>query len=140
MKKRIEQLDLTHKPSTSNTKYVNVITKTSNVDQIRAIFEEQDPQVNRIRQQFKQQTKTRNYYPRPIPHDLQYEEMNQIVRSKYDEDGIYEWNIYGVSEHQILNILQEMIMTSITYKSRGNRDHHISVHLIAGFIDQLKGW
>ena len=91
-----------------------------NVDQIQAIFEEQDPQINRIAHKFKQQTKTRNYYPRPTPPDLQYEERSQIVQSKYDGDDIYEWNIDGVSDHQVLNILQEMIMTSTAYKSRGN--------------------
>ena len=90
--KRIEQLDLTHKPSTSNTKSINVITEVSpsNVDKIRAIFEEQDPQVNRIIHQFKQQTKTRNYYPRPTLSDLQYEEMNQITQSKYDRGHLYQ--------------------------------------------------
>ena len=46
--KRIEQLDISLKPSTSNAKSVNVITKTSNMDQIRSTFEEQNPQVNRI--------------------------------------------------------------------------------------------
>lgn len=33
-----------------------------------------------------------------------------------------------------------MIMASIGYKARGNSDHLISVHLIAGFTGQLKGW
>ena len=33
-----------------------------------------------------------------------------------------------------------MIMAYTTYKSRGNSDHLISVHLIAGFTSQLKGW
>ena len=140
--KRIEQLDLTNKPLTSNTKFVKMIIEITptNVDQIKAIFEEQYPQINKIRHQFKQQTKTINYYPRPTPLDLQYEERNQITQSKYDEDDIYEWNIDGVSEHQVLNILQEIIMASTTYKSRGNSDHLICVHLIASFTSQLKGW
>ena len=96
--------------------------------------------MNRINHQFKQQTKTRNYYPRPTSPNLQYEERNQITQAKYDEDDIYEWNIDGVSEHQILNILQEMIIASKAYKSRGNSNHLINVHLIVGFTDQLKGW
>ena len=108
------------------------------VDQIQTIFEEHDPQINRIVHYFKQQTKTRNYYPRPTP-DLQYEERSQIVQSKYDGDDIYKWNIDGVSDHQVLNILQEMIMASITYKSKENFDYRICVHLIAGFTSQLKG-
>ena len=140
--KKIEQFDLSNKASTSNTKSVNVITEITpkNVNQIQTMFEEQDPQINRIAHKFKQQTKTRNYYPRTTPLDLQYEEMNQIVRSKYDEDGIYEWNIDDVSDHQVLNILQEMIMASIAYKSKENFDHLICVHLVAGFTGQLKGW
>ena len=31
-------------------------------------------------------------------------------------------------------------MASTTYKSRGNSDHLICVHLVAGFTGQLKGW
>ena len=110
------------------------------VDQIQTIFEEHYPQINRIVHKFKQQTKTRNYYPRPTLPDLQYEEMSQIIQSKYDGDDIYEWNIDGINDHQVLNILQEMIMASTTYKSRGNTDHSICAHLTVGFIGQLKGW
>ena len=104
------------------------------------MFEEKDPQVNRIAHKFKQQTRTRNYYPRPTPPDLQYEEWSQIFQSKYDGDDIYEWNIDGVSDHQVLNILQEMIMASTAYKSKGNSDQTMSTHLITGFTGQLKGW
>ena len=138
--KHIEQLHITLKPLTSNTKSLTVIAEISNIDKIRSTFEEQDPQINKINHQFKQQTKTRNFYPRPTPHDLQYEGINQIIQSKYDGDGIYEWNIDGVSEYQILNILQEMIMVSIAYKAKENTDHMISRHLIVGFTSQLKGW
>ena len=140
--RKIKQLNLTNKPSTSNTKSINDIKEITpaNIDQIRTIFEEHDPQINRIRHQFKQKTKTMNYYPTPTPPNLQYEESNQITQSKYDEDGIYEWNIDRVSEHQVLNIFQEMIMPSIAYKSRGNSNHLISVHLVIGFTSQLKGW
>ena len=62
------------------------------------------------------------------------------VQSKYDEDDIYEWNIDGVSDHQVLNIFQEIIMVSTTYKSRGNLDPTICFHLIVGFTGQLKRW
>ena len=111
-----------------------------NVDEIHTLFEDKDPQINRIAHKFKQQSRIRNFYPRPTPPDLQYEERSQIVQSKYDGDDIYEWNIDGVSDHQVLNILQEMIITFIAYKSRGNLDPTICFHLIAGFIGQLKGW
>ena len=140
--KKIEQLDFSNKASTSNIKSINVITKITpeNVNQIQTMFEEQDSQINRIAHKFKEQTKNRNYYPRATPLALQYEERNQIVQSKYDGDGIYEWNIDGVSDHQVLNILQEMIMASIAYKSKGNSYHLICVHLVVGFTCHLKGW
>ena len=102
------------------------------------MFEDKDPQINKIVHKFKQQSRTRNFYPRPTPPDLQYEEMSQIVQSKYDVDDIYEWNIDGVNDHQVLNILQEMIMASMAYKSRENLDPAICFHLIAGFTGQLK--
>ena len=138
----ISQLELSNRVSTSNTKSINMIEEINpeNVEQIQTIFEEKDPKINRIDHKFKQQTRTRNYYPRPTPPDLQYEERSQIVQSKYDGDDIYEWNIDGVSDHQVLNILQEMIMASTTYKSRGNSDQVICTHLIVGFTSQLKGW
>ena len=138
----ISQLELSNRVSTSNTKSINMIEEINpeNVEQIQAIFEEKDPKINRIAHKFKQQTRTRNYYPRPTLPDLQYEERSQIVQSKYDGDDIYEWNIDGISDHQVLNILQEMIMASTTYKSRGNSDQVICTHLIVGFTSQLKGW
>ena len=119
---KIAQLDLSNKASSSNTKSINVIEEITpeNVDEIHTLFEDKDPQINRIAHKFKQQSRIRNFYPRPTPPDLQYEERSQIVQSKYDGDVIYEWNIDGVSDHQVLNILQEMIITFIAYKSRGN--------------------
>ena len=33
-----------------------------------------------------------------------------------------------------------MIMASTAYKSRGNSDHLICVHLVVRFTSQLKGW
>ena len=66
--------------------------------------------------------------------------MKKEIKSKYDVDDIYEWKIEGVSEYQILNILQEMIMASTAYNAKGNTDHLISRHLIVGFTSQLKGW
>ena len=39
----------------------------------------------------------------------------------------------SINEHQIFNILQEMIMASTTYRSKGNFDYSIAKHLIVGF-------
>ena len=79
-----------------------------------------------------------NYYPRPTPPDIQFEERFPL-RSIYNNKSIYEWNIDDISEHEILNIVQEMLMASTTY-STDNDDHTIIQYLIAGFIGQLRGW
>ncbi|KAL6342400.1 hypothetical protein AAG906_009073 [Vitis piasezkii] len=80
---KIAQLDLSNKASSSNTKSINVIEEITpeNVDEIQAMFEEKDPQINKIVHKFKQQSKTRNFYPRPTPPDLQYEERKMIMAS-----------------------------------------------------------
>ena len=79
--KSLEKLDLTLRLSTSNTKTVNVIIKAQNfnLDELRKIFEEEDPQINWIAHQFRQQTKNMNYYPKLTPPALRYEERNQII-------------------------------------------------------------
>lgn len=59
---------------------------------------------------------TRNYYPRPTPPDIQYEERAKFHTKSYDGTSIYEWNIVGKSEYEILNTLQEMGMAKIAYK------------------------
>jgi len=71
-------------------------------------------EIDRIHRQYKQNNnsynnywrngKTKNYYPRPTPPDIQYEER-AIFKSSYDGTSVYEWNIDGKSEYEILNTL-----------------------------------
>ena len=48
--------------------------------------------------------KTRNYYPRPTFPDMQFEERNQYTQASYTSGTIYEWNIDGMTEYNILYI------------------------------------
>lgn len=58
----------------------------------------------------------RNYWNNPYLPDVQIEEKTfQYDRSAYDETSVYEWNIDDRSEHQIINIVQEMTMTASAY-------------------------
>ena len=57
----------------------------------------------------------------------------------YNSKGIYEWNIDGSSEHEIPNIVHEMMMASTAY-SKENEDHLVVQFLIAGFTGVLRGW
>ena len=40
---------------------------------------------------------TRNFYPRPTPPDLQFEERELTIRNSYNAKSLYEWNIDGMS-------------------------------------------
>ena len=85
--------------------------------------------------------KTRNYYPRPTFPDMQFEERNQYTQASYTSDTIYEWNIDGMTEYNILTKLQEMTMVSIVYKLNNRLlDHVVAQTIVAGFTGQLKGW
>ena len=85
--------------------------------------------------------KTRNYYPRPTFPDMQFEERNQYTQASYTSGTIYEWNIDGMTEYNILTKLQEMTMVSTAYKLNNRLpDHAVAQTIVAGFTGQLKGW
>ena len=57
----------------------------------------------------------------------------------YSNDFIYDWNIDGLSEHEIFNVLRQMTMASTAYLTDG--DYHNVVQLIlAGLSGTLKYW
>ncbi|KAL4628609.1 hypothetical protein ACB092_05G252200 [Castanea dentata] len=53
---------------------------------------------------------------------------------------IYEWNIDGMSECEIINLLHEMTLLTNVYKNHGKHDHQIAHLIVTGFTGQLKGW
>lgn len=61
------------------------------------------------------------------------------VLSKFSGEGIYEWNIYGKSEYQILDILNLMVITSNSFKKYGSSNKKIAKISVAGFTSMLKG-
>uniref|UniRef100_A0A6N2LKD6 Reverse transcriptase domain-containing protein n=1 Tax=Salix viminalis TaxID=40686 RepID=A0A6N2LKD6_SALVM len=68
-------------------------------------------------------------------------EPNILNQHKYNATSLYEWNIDGMSEYNILNTLQQMTMAANAYKTQtGTPDRAIAELLIAGFSGQLKGW
>ena len=76
----------------------------------------------------------------PSPHDMELTPL-KLVQSKYKSTTLYEWNIDSMSEHQILNLLQQMTMAANAYKTQTNTsDQAIAEFLIAGFSSQPKGW
>ena len=62
-------------------------------------------------------------------------------QSRFNASSVYEWNLDGMSEYQVLGLLQQMTMAVNAYKTQtGSTDKAIVELLIAGFSGQLKGW
>ncbi|KAH9696694.1 hypothetical protein KPL71_023272 [Citrus sinensis] len=76
------------------------------------------------------------------PPDLTIDNMpSALNQARYNASSVYEWNIDGMSEYNILGVLQQMTMAANAYKTQsGTSDKAIAEILIAGFTGQLKGW
>ena len=57
----------------------------------------------------------------------------------YNDTLIYEWNIDGLSEHEIINVLRQMLMATTAYLN-DNDDHNAAQLLLSGFSGTLKSW
>ena len=111
------------------------ISSDEKADELIKMFEEPHNQIVLKSINNLEAPKTRNYYPRPTFPDMQYEERNQYTQASYTSGSIYEWNIDGMIEHNILTKLQEMTMVSTTYKLNNRLlDHAVAQTIGVGFI------
>ncbi|KAL2498553.1 polyprotein [Abeliophyllum distichum] len=53
---------------------------------------------------------------------------------------VIAWNIDGMTEHQIMQVIAEMSMASSAYLAKGNTDQEASINIMNGFSGQLKNW
>ncbi|KAH9679745.1 hypothetical protein KPL71_026254 [Citrus sinensis] len=76
------------------------------------------------------------------PPDLTIDNRpSALNQARYNASSVYEWNLDGMSEYNILGVLQQMTMAANAYKTQsGTSDRAIAEILIAGFTGQLKGW
>ena len=82
----------------------------------------------------------KNYYSKPSFPDVQLEDRNYQLAANYDGSSFYEWNIDGMSEHQIINLLHAMMMAANAYRIKtSNSDFHAAGALVIGFTGLLKG-
>ena len=112
------------------------------ISKVAKQFQESDNdphQINKIRSSWKN-IPTKNYYPRPTPVDLQYEERSTFTSKSFSPDMIHEWNIDGKSDYEILNTLQNMGMAIVAYKAKPLDEQIIFGFIISGFTGQLKNW
>ena len=111
------------------------ISSEAEADELIKIFKEPPNQIVMRIIHNQEAPRTRNYYPRPTFPDMQYEERNQYTQASYTSGSIYEWNIDGMIEHNILTKLQEMTMVSTTYKLNNRLlDHAVAQTIGVGFI------
>ena len=72
---------------------------------------------------------------------MQFEEISFQTLFSVFTDKIYEWNIDGLSEQEIINKMGHMSMVGIAYVNNHNLDHPEIVDLlVTSFSSTLPGW
>ena len=83
---------------------------------------------------------TKNWYSKPTP-DMQFEERSFQTQFFISTDKLYEWNIDGFSEQEIIKKMGHMSMVGTVYMNNHNLDHPEIVDLlVTGFSSTLRGW
>ncbi|KAH9679458.1 hypothetical protein KPL71_026142 [Citrus sinensis] len=95
---------------------------------LEAFTEEPIPKANKIHWELALPT---SKSPPDLTIDNRPSALNQ---ARYNASSVYEWNIDGMSEYNILGVLQQMTMAANAYKTQsGTSDRAIAEILIAGF-------
>lgn len=82
----------------------------------------------------------KHYYPRPTLASILFEENSINSALSFDSESIYEWNVDGKFEYQIITTLHNILMYSTIYRTANNNGRQITEFIIARFSGQLKGW
>ncbi|KAK2991024.1 hypothetical protein RJ640_018019 [Escallonia rubra] len=135
---------------TNKEKYPKVETSQSShkhINTIGDIGSESEIEPDKLEQQFitaigasNSRPPLRNYYTRPTPVDMQLEEKNFSNPSSFNGSSIYEWNLDGMTDYQVITLLQHMLMAANSARNRnlGESEAVIARYLIAGFTGQLR--
>ncbi|CAL9001837.1 unnamed protein product, partial [Prunus brigantina] len=100
-----------------------------------------EPKIKRLDRHISPTSLTKNWYSRPTPPDIQFEERNFQTQFSVSSDKLYEWNIDGLSEQEIFNKLQHMSMVANSYITNHSfRQSEIVPLLITGFTGTLRYW
>ena len=107
----------------------------------KKIFDNDLPKIKRFVGNPKPISFTKNWYSRPTPPDMQFEERVFQTQFFVSADKLYEWNIDGLSEQEIINKMGHMSMVGIAYQNNHDLDQPEIVNLlITGFSGTLRGW
>ena len=118
-------------------------TDSDTVSSISAkkIFDDDLPEIKRFVGNPKPMSFTKNWYSRPTPPDMQFEERVFQTQFFISTDNFYEWNINGLSEQEIINKMSHMSMVGIAYQNNHDLDQTDIVNLlVTGFSGTFRGW
>ena len=72
---------------------------------------------------------------------MQFEEIVFQTEFSVFADKVYEWNIDGLSEQEIINKMSHMSMVGIAYQNNHDLDQPEIVNLlVTRFSSTLRGW
>ena len=72
---------------------------------------------------------------------MRFEERSFQTQFSVSADKLYEWNIDGLSEQEIINKMGHMSMVGIAYQNNHDLDQPEIVNLlVTGFFGTLHGW
>jgi hypothetical protein len=99
-------------------------------------------ELNRIHKpKFPPTSLTKNWYPKPTPPDIQFDERSFQSQFAVFADKLYEWNIDGLAKQQILDKLTHMTMVSSSYVMNHDLSQPEVVDLlVSGFTGTLQSW
>ena len=82
----------------------------------KKIFGDDLPEIKRFVGNPKPMSFTKNWYSKPTPLDIQFEERVFQTQFSVSADKLYEWNIDGLSEQEIINKMNHMSIVGIAYQ------------------------
>ena len=107
----------------------------------KRIFDDDFLEIKRFVGNSKPMSFTKNWYPKLTPPDMQFEERSFQTQFFIFADKLFEWNIDGLSEQEIINKMSHMSMVGITYQNNHDLDQPEIVNLlVTGFSGSLRGW
>ena len=119
----------------------NTNSDTLSFVSVEKVFYHDLPEIKRFVGNFKPMSFTKNWYSKPTPPDMQFEKRSFQTQFSISTDKIYEWNIDGLSEQEIINKMGHMSMVGIAYLNNHNLDHPEIVDLlVTSFSGTLCGW
>ena len=146
VKKMLSDLKVKTEGTSSSTPIARTISKNEIVSDentdfdivssvsAKKIFDDDLPEIKRFVGNSKPMSFTKNWYSKPTPLDMQFEERAFQTQFSVFADKLYEWNIDGFSEQEIINKMSHMSMVGIAYQNNHDLDQPGIVNLlVTGF-------